>query len=281
VAVESERLGRGPVDEIGFPANSLRPDPTTTRQIVRYRDCQGTSVQAEVITEIRFSIFLDGKELVSLMCSPWRLRELVIGFLYIEGLMESPDDLELMRVCLEDRLADIVLRGEVSVPERKILTSGCTGGQTFGMYLEEIERFRVESLVTIRPSELYELMRKLYGAAELYRRSGGVHTSVLVDRGQIAVVAEDIGRHNTLDKIQGTCLLQGIETAGRTILTSGRISSEMLLKSAIMGVAIVGSRTSPTELAITLAERLNITLVGYIRPGSMNVYAHPWRIAGD
>jgi FdhD protein len=279
--VESEPLGSSPVDEIGFPASSLRPDPTTPRCIVRYRESRGTSVQSEVISEIRFSIFLGGKELVTLMCSPWRLRELVLGFLYIEGLIESPDDVELLRVCLEDRLAEVVLRGEVSVPERKILTSGCTGGQTFGKYLEDIERFRVESLSTAHPSALYDLMRQLYAAAELYRRSGGVHTSVLVDRGRIAVVAEDIGRHNTLDKIQGTCLLQDIETAGRMVLTSGRISSEMLLKSAIMGVAIVGSRTSPTELAITLAEHLNITLVGYIRPGSMNVYAHAWRIAGD
>jgi FdhD protein len=121
-------------------------------------------------------------------------------------------------------------------------------------------------------------MRKLYEAAELYKRSGGIHTSILAEGEDVLIVAEDIGRHNTLDKIQGECLLRGIPTVGRVVLSSGRISSEMLLKSAVMGVPVVGSRTSPTELALTLAERLNITVMGYIRPGSLNLYTHSWRL---
>jgi FdhD protein len=216
------------------------------------------------------------------MCSPWKLRELVIGFLYVEGFIESPEDLELLRVCLEDRLAEVVLRaGDFEVPDRKILTSGCTGGQTFGKYLDEIGRFRVADGPTVSPTAIYRLMRRLYESAELYKRSGGVHTSILADptNEQILAVAEDIGRHNTLDKLKGECLLREVDTSRRMILTSGRISSEMLLKSAIMGVPIVGSRTSPTELAVTLAERLNITVVGYIRAGSFNVYSHPSRLA--
>jgi FdhD protein len=176
-------------------------------------------------------------------------------------------------------MAQLVLRDrDFEVPARKILTSGCTGGQTFGKYLDDIARFRVGAGPIVAPGSLYRLMRQLYVAAELYKRSGGVHTSILAEGERLLVVAEDIGRHNTLDKIQGECLLRGIATTDRVILTSGRISSEMLLKSAIMGVALVGSRTSPTELAVTLAERLNITVIGYIRPGTMNVYTHPWRL---
>ena len=271
-----------PTLEAGLAPAVLSPDPTTRRRFVRYRDATAVAVDEEVITEIRFSIFVGDKELVSLMCSPWKLRELVVGFLYIEGFIESPDDIELLRICLEDRLAELVLRErDFVVPARKILTSGCTGGQTFGKYLDELDRFRVSDRPLVRPELLYQLMRKLYAAAELYKRSGGVHTSILAEGDEILVVAEDIGRHNTLDKIQGACLLEGIRSAGRIILTSGRISSEMLIKSAVMGAPIVGSRTSPTELAVTLAERLNITLIGYIRPGSMNVYTHPWRLAGS
>lgn len=269
-----------PVLEAGLPPAMLAPGPTSPRRVVRYQAERAVAVDDEVITEIRFSIYVGGKELVTLMCSPWQLRELVIGFLYVEGFIDGPDDVELLRVCLEDRLAEVVLRDrEFEVPARKILTSGCTGGQTFGKYLAELGRFRVEHAPVVAPATIYRLMRKLYDAADLYKRSGGVHTSILAEGEQVVVVAEDIGRHNTLDKLQGECLLRGVAPAGCVILTSGRISSEMLLKSAIMGIPIVGSRTSPTELAVTLAERLNITVLGYIRPGSLNVYAHPWRIA--
>jgi FdhD protein len=268
--------------EAGLPPAVLAPEPTSRRRLVRFRDDQAVAVDDEVITEIRFSIFVGEREVVTLMCSPWKLRELVLGFLYIEGLLDGPDDVELLRVCLEDRLAEVVLRsGPIEVPERKILTSGCTGGATFGKYLAEIERFRVGPGPTVTPGTIYGLMRKLYGAAELYKRSGGVHTSILAEGDELLIVAEDIGRHNTLDKIAGEALLRGIPTAGRMILTSGRISSEMLLKSAIMGVPLVASRTSPTELAVTLGERLNITVIGYVRPGSLNVYSHPWRVSAS
>ena len=268
-----------PILEAGLPPAVLAPEPTSRRRLVRFRDDRAVWTDEEVITEIRFSIFVGEREVVTLMCSPWKLRELVLGFLYIEGFVDGPDDVELLRICLEDRMAELVLRDRaVEVPDRKILTSGCTGGATFGKYLAELDRFRVADGPTVAPGTIYGLMRKLYNSAELYKRSGGVLTTVLADGDEVLVVAEDIGRHNTFDKIQGECLLRDIPTAGRLILTSGRISSEMLLKSAIMGVPLVASRTSPTELAATLAERLNITVVGYVRPGSMNVYTHPERV---
>jgi FdhD protein len=272
-------IGTDELLEAGLPPSALAPDPTTRRHYLRYRDSRPVAVEGEVITEIRLSIVIGDRELVSLMCSPWKLRELVLGFLYVEGFVEGPDDIELLRICLEDRLAEVVLRdADFTPPARRILTSGCTGGQTFGKYLEEIDRFRVEPTPAVEPTLIYRLMRQLYESATLYKRSGGVHTSLLAIGEQAQLVAEDIGRHNTLDKLQGEALLRGIPTSGSLILTSGRISSEMLIKAAIMGAGIVCSRTSPTELAITLAERLNLTVVGYVRPASMNVYSHPWRL---
>ena len=239
------------------------------------------AVEEEVIGEIRFTVFLDGKELVTFMCSPWKLRELVLGFLYLEGLIEGIDDVTLVRICPEDRLAEVQLRGRIEIPERRILTSGCSGGVSFGKYLDEIQRFRLTSTAHFEPQTIYTTMAALYARASFYHRARGVHTSVLLQADGRMVVAEDIGRHNTLDKIQGQCLVDGTSTHGALILSSGRISSEMLLKSAVMGIPVVGSRTSPTELAVTLAERLNITVVGYIRPTTMNVYSHPWRLAAS
>ncbi len=256
--------------------------PVVPRQYVHFSGDQPETIAAGVIGEIRFTIFIDDRELVTLMCSPWQLRALVVGFLYLEGLIEGIDDLDMLRVCLEDRLADVRLaHGFPDVPPRKILTSGCTGGVSFGKYLDEIEQFRVPDDDTrVAPSRMYLVLRALYDQSRLYRKSGGVHTSIFVERDGSAprLVAEDIGRHNTLDKLQGMALLEDIPTRGGLIMASGRISSEMLFKAAIMGVPIVGSRTSPTNLALAVAERLNITVCGYVRQGSMNVYTHPERI---
>ncbi|MCA1644039.1 MAG: formate dehydrogenase accessory sulfurtransferase FdhD [Chloroflexi bacterium] len=257
--------------------------PVVARCYVRFTGDHAQKIDAGVIGEIRFTIFVDDRELVTLMCSPWQLQSLVVGFLYLEGLIESIDDLEMLRVCLEDRLADVRLaRGFPDVPMRKILTSGCTGGVSFGKYLDQIEQFRVADDDTcVPPSRMYVLLRALYDQSRLYRASGGVHTSIFVEHAGATprLVAEDIGRHNTLDKLQGMALLDNIPTRGGLIMATGRISSEMLFKAAIMGVPIVGSRTSPTNLALAVAERLNITVCGYLRQGSMNVYTHPRRIA--
>jgi FdhD protein len=256
--------------------------PVVPRSYVRYVGGRSETVDAPVIGEIRFSIIVDQRELVTLMCSAWQLKPLVIGFLYLEGLIESLDDVLMLRVCLDDRLADVRLaHGFPDVPPRKILTSGCTGGVSFGKYLDQIEQFRVpKDDVCVTPDRMYDLLRALYDHSNLYRKSGGVHTSIFIERagGAPRLVAEDIGRHNTLDKLQGMALLDNIPTRGGVILASGRISSEMLFKAAIMGVPIVGSRTSPTNLALAVAERLNITVCGYVRQGSMNVYTHPERI---
>jgi FdhD protein len=257
--------------------------PVVPRHYTRFVGDAPETVDAGVIGEIRFTIYVEDRELVTLMCSPWQLRPLVVGFLYLEGLIESVDDLEMLRVCLEDRLADVRLaRGFPDVPPRKILTSGCTGGVSFGKYLDDIEQFRIADARQDRvsPATMYRLLRELYDSSNLYRESGGVHTSVFADAGNSAprYVAEDIGRHNTIDKLQGMALLDEVPTAGGIVIASGRISSEMLFKAAIMGVPVVGSRTSPTNLALAVAERLNITVCGYLRQGSVNVYTHPERI---
>jgi FdhD protein len=256
--------------------------PVVPRRYVRFVGTTAERVDAGVIGEIRFTIFVEDRELVTLMCSPYQLRPLVVGFLYLEGLIDGLEDLEMLRVCLEDRLADVRLaHGFPDVPPRKILTSGCTGGVSFGKYLDDIEQFRiVGDDVHVPPARMYDLLRALYDSSHLYRESGGVHTSIFAEAGAAdpRFVAEDIGRHNTLDKLQGMALLEDVPTRNGVMLASGRISSEMLFKAAIMGVPVVGSRTSPTNLALAVAERLNITVCGYLRQGSMNVYTHPERI---
>jgi len=264
-------------------STSAAPEPVERRSLVRFRGSEGQAVEDGVIVEIRLSILVNGRELVQLMCSPYQLNALVVGFLSLEGVIDDYADIDAIRVCVADRVAEVWLGREPRpLPNRRIVTSGCTGGVSFGAYLDELDALRLPpDDVRLEPGRAYSLLRELYDRARLYRQSGGVHTSLLADpNGEILAVAEDVGRHNTIDKLRGQALIRGMETGGMMIVASGRISSEMLLKAAIMGVPIVASRTSPTQLAVTLGERLGITVIGYLRSASMNVYTHPARVVG-
>jgi len=265
------------------------PTPVVVRRYVRFRADEGHAVEEPVIAEMRLRIVVDGTELVELMCSPHRVNALVLGFLYHEGLIDSLDDVGGVRVCLPDGLAEVWLaRPAPPLPQRRIVTSGCTGGVSFGAYLETLDDLRLPpDTVSVAPQRVYVALRQLYDRSTLYNQSGGVHTSIMIDPASppdpasgILAVGEDIGRHNTLDKLRGEALLHDLDSRGKLIVSSGRISSEMLLKAALMRVPIVGSRTSPTQLAVTLAEHLGLTVIGYIRSASMNVYTRPDRVVG-
>src|SRR5205807_151563 len=131
---------------------------------------------------------------------------------------------------------------------------------------------RLHSRLRVQPRDLTLRMKDLFGAAVHYKESRGIHGAALADADRLLVVAEDVGRHNAIDKVKGEALLQGIPTEDRILLSTGRVSSEMLLKAARMGVPLVASRTSPTEMAVGLAEQLDITVCGYVRPGSLDLY---------
>ncbi len=254
--------------------------PVVPRPLLRVTGTRATPTERPVIAEVALTVFVDGRELVTLMCTPWKLNCLILGFLYLEGVIDSADDVAAMRVCVPDRVAEVTLARPVEMPKRRVLTSGCTGGTSFRDYLEEVQRRRVPSARTVGVEQLYRLMRELQQESRLYHESRGVHTAALSDGDTLLVVAEDVGRHNCLDKIAGECLLREQPTADHILLSSGRISSEMLLKAAAMRVPIVVSRTSPTAMSVLLAERLDVMVVGYVRPDSMNVYTHPWRLSG-
>lgn len=269
-----------PADLPAAVSQLMRPPetPVVPRRILRVSGGQGALVERSVIAEVALRVLVDGRELVTLMCTPWKLNCLILGFLYLEGVIDGADDVAALRVCVPDRIAEVTLSRPVELPTRRVLTSGCSGGTSFRDYLEEVQRRRVDDSRTVSSEQITALMRALHAESRLYHESRGVHTSALSDGEALLVVAEDVGRHNTLDKIAGECLLREQPTAGHLLLSSGRISSEMLLKAAAMGVPIVISRTSPTAMSTLLAEHLNITVVGYVRQDSFNVYTHPWRI---
>ena len=240
----------------------------------RFSDEGWAKIPSHVPSEMDLTIFVNQMELVTVLCTPNKLNCLVLGFLYDEGIISSTRDVASMRVCEGDSLADVKLTTpDFKVPERRMLTSGCGGGATFATKGQ-----KVESDLRVTPSKVLSLMKQFQDKMDLYRACGGVHASALANASKLLVVAEDIGRHNTLDKIQGECLLRGISTKDKVLLSTGRVSSEMLTKAAKMQVPVIVSRTSPTERAVAMAKDLGIALIGYARASRMLVYSHPERL---
>jgi FdhD protein len=173
---------------------------------------------------------------------------------------------------------DVWLNRPFERPERTIITSGCGGGVTFTDPEVGVEPLHSE--FTLEPEMLRRAFQKLQSPHSLYARSRGVHAAGLLnpETEELIAIVEDVGRHNTIDKLTGCCLKHSIETRDRVLLVTGRISSEMMRKTATMGCPIVASRTSPTSLSVEMARAWNITLVGYVRQGSMRIYSHPERL---
>jgi FdhD protein len=241
------------------------------RSFVRVSRGQAEEVKAEVVREQPLTIRVNGTRFLTLLCSPFQLEALVLGYLWMERVIGGLDDVTSLQISEVDGLADVWLQRPVELPAERILTSGCGGGITFRVDPRWFSA--VQSPLRVAPSQLSARLKELYGAAEHYQRARGIHGAALTDGERLLVVAEDVGRHNAVDKVKGEALRQGIPTADRILLSTGRVSSEMLLKAVRMGVPVVASRTSPTEMAVGLAEQLGVTVIGYVRPDSMNLYA--------
>lgn len=228
-------------------------------------------VKGEVVREQPLTVYVNGERFLTLLCTPVKLEALVLGYLWMEKVIGGLDEVTALTVSEVDGRAEVTLARPVSLPTERILTSGCGGGITFRIDPRLFSR--LDSPLRVAPADLAARMKELYAEAVQYRASRGIHGAALADPDGLLVIAEDVGRHNAVDKLKGEALLRGIPTTDRILLSTGRISSEMLLKAARMGVPVVASRTSPTEMAVGLAEQLGITVVGYVRPDSLNLYA--------
>ena len=224
--------------------------------------------------ELPLAIFVNGGEVATILCTPARLTQLVLGFLYLEGIITGQQEVASLRVCEDEPIADVrLLKGEYKAAPRRTITSGCGSGTS-----SDSDVPKVVSELVVTADEILSLMRQLYQRQDLFQEMGGIHSSALADREGILVSAEDIGRHNTLDKIMGQCLMRKLSTEDKILLTTGRISSEMVLKAARMQVPVVVSRGTPTERAVRLGKELGITVIGYARGNRLSVFSAEERL---
>jgi FdhD protein len=237
-----------------------------------------SQVDGEVIEEALITIYINGMELATIMATPQEQDLLALGFLRNEGLIDSLSEIEILHIAKAGCCVDIWLNRPFVTPDRVIITSGCGGGITFDDPSVGVEPLQID--LKIEPQLLHQTFRKLQPPNSLYARSRGVHAAGLLDpeTGELTAVVEDVGRHNTIDKLTGCCLVNGFKTHGKVLLATGRTSSEMMRKAAVMGCPIIASRTSPTSLSVEMAHAWNITLVGYVRSGGLRVYSHPERL---
>jgi len=260
-------------------------DSVETFKIKRFTKTSKQDIEATVVKERPLTIILNNQELVTLLCSPSELKYLAIGFLSSEGLVKGKDDIK--KVLVDDRRG--IVRVETEDEQefadelifKRFITSGCGRGATFYNAADVQGEIKVESQTEISVTEILALTKEFLRHSQMYKETGGVHSAALCNPASILVFADDIGRHNAIDKIFGQCLLEDIPADEHIIISTGRISSEMLLKVAKKNIPIVISKSAPTALGVRLADELGITLIGFVRGQRMNVYTNDWRIETD
>lgn len=237
----------------------------------------GLSEEAEdfIAVEKRLKISINGKTAINLYCTPLMLRELVVGIIHSEGLISGEWCAEEMSIEYGDEIhVDIPSSGSIRKGEATI-TSGCAGGMTF---VRGVPDTVISDGISFKAETVGKIFSQFQKMSEIFRLTGGVHSAALTDGGKIIVSAEDIGRHNAVDKVIGASVLEGISFSGRMLLVSGRLSSEIVLKCAGCGIPVLVSRAAPMSLAVEIAEKAGVTLVGFLRRDRMNVYTAEHRI---
>ncbi len=252
--------------------------------ILRLAEGGGRNIEDVVAREFPFTIILNNQELVTLLCSPTDLKYLTIGFLFSEGLLKIKD--EIKKIMVDERRGVVRVETEEGreldrdVLFKRLITSGCGRGVSF-YSANEATGQKVESRVEMSTHEVLSLVSDFQHRSQIYRMTGGVHNAALCDIKSILVFSEDIGRHNAIDKVFGECILKDIPTDERVVITSGRVSSEILLKVAKRNIPIIISISAPTDLGVKLANDLGVTLLGFVRGKRINAYTNDWRIVRD
>ncbi len=254
------------------------------KMITRIRGTEREMIPDRVTVEAPITIYLNGNELVTLLATPEKSDLLALGFLRSEGLLTSYDQVTSLYI-REEGLVEVELKDDATLAKslygKRTVTSGCGKGTVFFNVLDSLRSSPLTGSLKITSGKALALVELLQDKAEIFKATGGVHSAALSDGEQVLFFCEDIGRHNAIDKIIGECLLKGVSTEDKIIVSSGRLSSEILLKAAKLKIQLLISRAAPTSLSIELAESLNITLVGFARGKRLNIYTHQWRIIND
>ncbi len=245
----------------------LTPDPDDPRlsETVAGLDQDGNPIETAVVTERPLTLFLNAREIVTMMTIGDHPDLLAVGYLLNQHMLR-PDD-EIIAIDYEDDIGVVVVRTKRETDyeeklKKRVQTSGCAQGTVFGDVMENFDEARLPADAEIRTSWIYALSRKINQAPSLYLKAGAIHGCVLCEKDRPLVYMEDVGRHNAVDKIAGYMFLNGIPAADKIFYTTGRLTSEMVIKTVSMGLPVLISRSGFTAWGVELARKANLTLIG-------------------
>ena len=250
--------------------------------IVRFEKDNFRAQQRSLVQEYPLKLIINDRELATLVASPHQLNFLIAGFLRLQGFIESLDDILTLGVCSDFGVANVRIKGAVPERLKPTLTSGCGSGINFSV--PDLSIFKRQTNPSVNrqqwsPDELLASMKELFRRSEMYLSHGGIHSAAIGDGRRLLLFAEDIGRHNTFDRIAGEAMFKGVELQGKILFTSGRVSTEMVAKAAMLGVAVIASRTSPTDMAVRMCREARITLLGYVKGGRFDIFSCDERVS--
>ncbi len=286
-AVKTYRRARPkPADPAAQAEFLLAPDPDDPRltRRLRGRDQDGAAVETDVVEERPLTLFLNSQEIVTMMTIGDYPDYLAVGFLLNQNMLR-PDDV-ITAIDYDAELELVVVRTERETDyeeklKKKIRTSGCAQGTVFGDLMEKFEEVDLPAEAALRTSWLYALVRKINSVPSLYLGAGAIHGCVLCQGDRPLVYLEDVGRHNAVDKIAGYMFLHDIEPADKIFYTTGRLTSEMVIKTVQMGIPILISRSGFTAWGVELARQANLTLIGRAKGKRFIALAGEQRIVYD
>jgi FdhD protein len=266
-----------------FSKGAFVMEQSIRRRIIRCHESGLKPAEDEIVVEYPLTIMLNGTEFATIVCSPVDLEDLVYGFLAAEGVIRFSSNLKVLSIDLKGGFAYAETCHPVPLAReyyaKRFIGSCCgKGRQSFYFHNDVKTAKTITSQAVVTLDECFHLMEMMQNQSQCFRQTGGVHNAALCTRNQLIAMRTDIGRHNALDKIYGHWLRSPVPLYDKLVVFSGRISSEILLKTAKIGVGILLSKSAPTDLALTLADELGITTIGFMRNRKCNIYTHPNRI---
>ncbi len=247
-------------------------------------DQDGVATDVSVVTERPLTLFLNGQEIVTMMTIGDHPDLLAVGYLLNQNMVRSDD--EITAIDHDKDIDTIVVRTKRKTDyeeklKKKTQTSGCAQGTVFGDIMEEFDDIKLNKNAVVKTSWLYDLQKKINTVPSLYLKAGAIHGCVLCQENKPLIYVEDVGRHNAVDKIAGYMFLNKIHAGDKSFYTTGRLTSEMVIKTAKMGIPILLSRSGFTAWGVDLARQVSMTLIGRMRGKRFVVLSGQERVEFD